>query len=32
MKCAARGSLKVQNANNRQRLAIWAPSHKWVGL
>jgi len=32
LKCAARGSLKIQDAKNRQKFAIWAPSHKFVGL
>jgi len=26
MKRAARGSLKIQDAKNRQKFAIWAPS------
>jgi len=32
LKCAARGSLEMQDAKNRQKLAIWAPSHNFVGL
>jgi len=32
MKRAARGSLKTQDAKNRQKFAIWAPSHNFVGL
>ena len=32
LKYAARGSLKVQDAKNRQKFAIWAPSHKFVVL
>jgi len=32
VKRAARSSLKVQDANNRQKFAIWTPSHKFVGL
>ena len=32
MKRAARGSLKIQDAKNRQKFAIWAPSHNSVGL
>jgi len=32
LKRAARGSLKVQDPKNRQKFAIWAPSHKIVGL
>ena len=45
LKCAARGSLKIQDAKNRrfgsleiqvakmmQKIAIWAPSHNFVGL
>ena len=27
-----RGSLKTQDAKNRQKVAIWAPSHNFVGL
>ena len=30
LKHAARGSLKIQDAKNRQKLAIWAPSHNFV--
>jgi len=29
---AARGSLKIQDAKTRQKVAIWAPSHNFVGL
>jgi len=32
LKCAARGSLKIQDAKYRQKSAIWAPSHNFVGL
>jgi len=32
LKCAVRGSLKVQDAKNRQKFAICAPSHNFVGL
>jgi len=32
VKCAARGSLKIQDAKKRQKFAICAPSHKFVGL
>jgi len=32
LKRAARGSLKIQDAKNRQKVAIWAPSHNFVGL
>jgi len=32
LKRAARGSLKIQDAKNRQKFAIWAPSHNFVGL
>ena len=32
LKRAARGLLKVHDAKNRQKFAIWAPSHKFVGL
>ena len=32
MKRAARGSLKIQDAKNRQKFAILAPSHDFVGL
>jgi len=30
--CTGRGSLQIQNAKSRQKIAIWAPSHKFVGL
>jgi len=32
LKRAARGSLKIQDAKRRQKIAIWAPSHNFVGL
>jgi len=32
LKCAARGSLKVEDAKNRQKFAIWVPSYNFVGL
>jgi len=32
LKCAARGSLKIQDAKNSQKIAILAPSHNFVGL
>jgi len=32
LKCAAHGSLEMQDAENRQKFAIWAPSHNFVGL
>jgi len=32
VKCAARGSLEMQDPKNRQKLAIWAPSHNFIGL
>jgi len=32
LKRVARGSLKIQHAKNRQKVAIWAPSHNFVGL
>jgi len=32
LKRAARGSLKIQVAKNLQKVAIWAPSHNFVGL
>jgi len=32
LKRAACGSLKIQDAKNRQKFAIWAPSHNFVGL
>ena len=31
-KYAARGSLEIQDANMMQKIAIYAPSHKLVGL
>jgi len=32
LKPAARGSLQIQDAKNRQKIAMWAPSHNFVGL
>jgi len=32
LKRAARGSLEMQDPINRQKVAIWAPSHNFVGL
>jgi len=32
VKCAARGSLKIQDVKNGQKIAICAPSHNCVGL
>jgi len=32
LKRAARGSLQIQDAKSRQKIAIWAPSHNFVGL
>jgi len=32
LKCAARSSLEMQGPKNRQKFAIWAPSHDFVGL
>jgi len=32
LKCAARGSLKIQDAKMTQKIAIWAPSHKFIDL
>ena len=32
LKPAARGSLKTQDAKKSPKVAIWAPSHKFVGL
>jgi len=32
LKCAARGSLKIADEKYRQKFAIWAPSHNFVGL
>jgi len=32
LKRAARGSLKIQDAKDRQKFAIWAPSHNFVAL
>jgi len=31
LKCAARGSLKIEDAKNRQKFAICATSHNFVG-
>ena len=30
--CAAPGSLHTEDAKSRQKIAIWAPSHNFVGL
>jgi len=32
LKCAASGSLKMQDQKNRHKFAIWAPPHNFVGL
>jgi len=32
LKCAARGSLKIQDAKKSTKIAISAPSHNFVGL
>ena len=32
MKCAASGSLEIQDAKMMPKIAIWAPSHNFVGL
>ena len=32
LKRASRRSLKIQDAKNRHKFVIWAPSHKFVGL
>jgi len=32
LKPAARGSLEMQDAKSRQKIAIWAPLHNFVGL
>jgi len=32
MKCAAHGSLQMQDAKNEQKFAVWAPSHNFDGL
>jgi len=32
VKCAARSSLEMQDPKNRQKFAIWAPWHNFVGL
>jgi len=32
LKCAARGLLEIQHAKMMQKIAIWAPSCKFVGL
>jgi len=32
LKRAARGSLKIQEATNRQKFAISAPAHNFLGL
>jgi len=32
LKPAARGSLQIQDAKKSPKIAIWAPSHNFVGL
>jgi len=32
LKCAASSWLKMQDPKNRQKFAIWAPLHNFVGL
>ena len=32
LKCAARGSLQIQDAKKSPKIAIWAPSHNFDGL
>jgi len=32
LKHGARGSLKMQDSKKSQKIAIWAPSHNFVGL
>jgi len=32
LKCAACGSLEIQDAKVTQKIAIWAPSYNFVGL
>ena len=32
LKCAARGLLEMQDAKISPKIAIWAPSHNFVGL
>jgi len=32
LKCAVRGSLQVQDAKKSPKIAIWAPSHNFVGI
>ena len=32
LKCAALGSLEIQDAKTTQKIAIWAPSHNFVRL
>ena len=32
LKCAARGSLQIQDAKKSPKIAIWALSHNFVGL
>ena len=32
LKCAARSSLQLQDAKKSPKIAIWAPSHNFVGL
>jgi len=32
LKCAARGSLQMQHPKKSPKIAIWAPSHNFIGL
>jgi len=32
LKCAARGSLEMQDPKSHKKFTIWAPSHNFVGL
>ena len=32
LKCAARGSLQMQDPKKSPKFAIWAPAHNFVGL
>jgi len=32
LKCAASSSLEIQDAKMTQKIAIWAPSHNFIGL
>jgi len=32
LKCGAHGSLEMQDWKNRQKLAVWAPWHKFARL